>query len=220
MARYRTAMNDIYLLPNGGQSSDELLRLVERYKTTRLTALQLDPAAFGSTYTREIQFTYETWLSRIQNPLSKTFLSIDSTNTNQTDEIPLAQSEWVGTLTVLGPKVTSEGTTLWNTFTRENSTHTPDLAAVRNSNAIYMMAGVFVHPGYRRQGRAQRLVDAAVKRVREEAKFAGASRITIILQVNTENQAAVRLYETAGFLAVSNEKTDWRGMTWEEQLTF
>ncbi|QKX55899.1 uncharacterized protein TRUGW13939_02998 [Talaromyces rugulosus] len=201
------AMADVYLVPKPAQSQpSDISLLIERYRTTRLTALQLDPDAFGSTYAREIQFTDEIWLSRLLNPLSKTLVSVD-VKPPPTEPVDLARHEWLGTATILGPKVLSEtkGSSLWTTYTRDNSNDPPDWPAVKDSNAIYMIAGVFVHPSRRRQGRGKRLIRAVVSTATEEAKSAGASRVTILLEIESENQVPDRLYESAGFWAVDRE---------------
>jgi GNAT superfamily N-acetyltransferase len=214
------AMTDVYLVPKPAQSQpSDISLLIERYRTTRLTALQLDPDAFGSTYAREIQFTDEIWLSRLLNPLSRTLVSVD-VKPPLTEPVDLTRHEWLGTATILGPKVLSKtkGSSVWTTYTRDNSNDPPDWPAVKDSNAIYMIAGVFVHPSRRRQGRGKRLIQAVVSAATEEAKRAGASRVTILLEIESENQAPDRLYESAGFWAVDREGTSRRGMVWELNL--
>jgi GNAT superfamily N-acetyltransferase len=213
-------MADVYLVPKPAQSQpSDISLLVERYRTTRLTALQLDPDAFGSTYAREIQFTDEIWLSRLLNPLSKTLVSVD-VRPPPMEPVDLTRLEWLGTATMFGPKVLSEtkGSSLWTTYTRDNSNDPPDWPAVKDSNAIYMVTGVFVHPSRRRQGRGKRLIQAVVNAATEEAKRAGASKVTVLLEIESETQAPDRLYESAGFSAVDREGTSRRRMVWEFDL--
>ncbi|CRG84952.1 hypothetical protein PISL3812_02118 [Talaromyces islandicus] len=214
-------MADVYLVPKHveDQTSDISL-LVERYKTTRLTALQLDPGAFGSTYAREIQFTYEIWLSRLLNPLSKTLVSVGTAIPSPAEPVDLTHQEWLGTAIIFGPKALSKtnSSSLWTTYTRDNFNEPPDLLAVKDTNAIYMITGVFVHPSYRRRGRGKRLIQTAVHVATEEAKRAGASKITVLLEIESENQAADRLYESAGFSAVDRHGASRRGMLWEANL--
>jgi GNAT superfamily N-acetyltransferase len=40
---------------------------VEQYKAIRMEALQMEPGMFSSTYAREIMFTEEQWLNRLNN---------------------------------------------------------------------------------------------------------------------------------------------------------
>lgn len=214
-------MADVYLVtkPPQDQTASDISLLIERYRTTRLTALQLDPGAFGSTYAREIQFTDKIWLSRFLNPLSKTLVSVDA-RPPPTEPVDLTRQEWLGTATIFGPKVLSEtkNSSLWTTYTRDNFNNPPDWPAVKDSNAIYMITGVFVHPSHRRQGRGKRLIQAVLSVATQEAKRAGASKVTVLLEIESENQAADRLYESAEFSAVEREGASRRGMVWEFDL--
>lgn len=217
-------MADVYLVPKDlpDPPSPAKTLLVSRYKHTRLTALQLDPGAFGSTYAREVRFTSQTWMSRLLNPLSKTFVSVDtavaSIVSRPIDPVELAYPQWFGTASIFGPKPLVNSS-LWTTYTPDNFNDPPDLSAVKDSNAIYMITGVFVHPDHRRQGRAKRLIQAAVNSAAEEAKTAGASKVTVLLEIESEDQAVDRLYESVGFSAVERHGASRRGMMWEVDLT-
>lgn len=46
---------------------------VEQYKSIRMEALQKEPGVFGSSYAREIAFTKEQWLDRLNNVSSACF---------------------------------------------------------------------------------------------------------------------------------------------------
>ena len=67
----------------------------------------------------------------------------------------------------------------------------------------WLLANVAVHPGWRRKGIARKLVLAAVAR----AAHQGADRV--ILQVDTANVDAIRLYEQLGFETLT-VRTTWR----------
>lgn len=67
---------------------------------------------------------------------------------------------------------------------------------------FYLIANVAVHPDYRRQGIARQLTAAAV----EHARRRGVS--TVWLQVRQENDAAVHLYQSLGFLE-RTRRTTW-----------
>lgn len=64
----------------------------------------------------------------------------------------------------------------------------------KDMGETWILANVAVHPDYRRRGIAHRLVEASVNMVRRRA---GAR---LILQVSTENEAALQLYERHGFV--------------------
>jgi GNAT superfamily N-acetyltransferase len=227
----------VVLIPKKADLPSEILpALIERYKTTRLTALQLDPSAFGSNYAREIEFTYETWLSRATNPLGKTFVSVGTSgpetlaenvrgSSNDPSIAPVLHEEWLGTITLFGPKVLANEDALslpWTTFTRANSNNPPDLDSIEGRHALYNIFGMFVKPGQRREGRGRGLVEAALAAAVEEATAASATRVTVALEVEYQNQAALGLYRSVGFEECIFEKhwTDSQDRTlkWERQL--
>ncbi|KAL1983869.1 hypothetical protein VTN96DRAFT_9793 [Rasamsonia emersonii] len=233
----RPVLGDVVLLPKDANfSPDALQAIVDRFKSNRLQALQLDPDAFGSTYERESQFTYQTWLSRITNPLSKTFVALEHQESSITSEDSasrlchlLGNNEWLGTVTVLGPKSLSGGesslsSTPWRLFTRENSSESPDLTSIKNRHAVYLIVGMFVSPSRRREGHGRRLVEAALTAAMEESRGISASRVIVCLMVEPRNVAARRLYESVGFGIRGSEPADNAvtfptiGMTWEKEL--
>lgn len=100
----RTPPGDVILIPKEFLSPSTLKCIEERYKANRLEALQRDPNAFPSTHERESQFAYETWLSRRENPLSKTFVAVEDKDPTLEQNIynpvrRLLESEWLGQVT-------------------------------------------------------------------------------------------------------------------------
>lgn len=67
----------------------------------------------------------------------------------------------------------------------------------------YLIANVAVHPDYRRQGIAQQLMVALIKYTRKRRGQ------KLVLQVESENEGAVRLYSNLGFDCVGTTK-QWR----------
>lgn len=227
---------DVVLIPKKSDLPSDLLpALMERYKTTRLTALQLDPSAFGSNYAREVQFTYETWLSRATNPLGKTFVSVAtssdgvspenvSRSSNDSSMEHLLHDEWFGTVTLFGPKVLADDvlSAPWTTFTPANSNDPPDLDSIKDRHAVYNIYGMYVKRSQRREGRGRRLVEAALAAAVAEAMTASATRVTVALEVECQNQAALGLYRSVGFEECVFKK-DWttsqdRTLKWERHL--
>jgi ribosomal protein S18 acetylase RimI-like enzyme len=101
----------------------------------------------------------------------------------------------------------------WTTFTRANSNTPPDLDSIEGRHALYNIFGMFVKPSQRREGRGRGLV---------EATAASATRVTLALEVEYQNQAALGLYRSVGFEECIFEKhwTDSQDRTlkWERQL--
>ncbi|KAL0261014.1 60S ribosomal protein L10A [Diplodia seriata] len=77
--------------------------LVSRQKSFRLFSLTSAPEAFGSTIERELQFTWDTWESRLTNPQATTFVAIpdDPASQGRLDIRQLLQHEWLGSLCLL-----------------------------------------------------------------------------------------------------------------------
>jgi predicted GNAT family acetyltransferase len=74
----------------------------------------------------------------------------------------------------------------------------------RNGKWLYMIANVAVHPSYRRRGIARQLTIRAIEHIRDH----GASAAW--LQVREENEAAIRLYHSLGFVERAKRIT-WVG---------
>lgn len=77
---------ELHALPVPPTKSD-----VDKFSTLRLLALQTDPASFGSTYDREIAFTYDQWRDHL-NSRDKATLIIESSS---------GDNEWVATATAI-----------------------------------------------------------------------------------------------------------------------
>lgn len=210
-------------IPKTFPSETHLQDIVKHYKTLRLDALQLNPSAFGSTYERESQFTYETWLSRVQNPLSKIFVALAGEETQQTQQDNdnhdrdnddhlqhLLYREWVGQVTLIGPKAIPEGESNapvpapWDIFVPGKPFEEPSGSAFANSHAGYVVVGMFVLPHGRKQENGRRLIEAALMEIRQEAKRLGIAQVSVGVVVKPSNFAAQRLYERTGFEVVDD----------------
>ena len=71
------------------------------------------------------------------------------------------------------------------------------LVAAYDAGSEAFITNVSVAPGFRGQGIAKMLLQACLQRM------AGASRRRILLEVNRDNAAAIRLYESMGFRIAS-----------------
>ncbi|KAJ6120653.1 hypothetical protein N7523_004933 [Penicillium sp. IBT 18751x] len=203
------------------------LKLVaHRYKNIRLHGLKADPASFSSTYEFESQFSSDVWLSRIQNPLGKTFAAvidsdvepddqINDTWSPQTEGAPstvrgLLRKDWVGIATLIGPvPFPSECDTTkrkpWDAFIRDGKYQIPSNPVepdiLKGAHIVYVIVGMFVLPHARRKGHARRLLEAIIKAAEEESKLFGVSKTSITVQTEPGNVGAKQLYEKTGFEA-------------------
>lgn len=227
MSALRTNSGEILLIPQAFPSSSHLDSIVERYKDVRLHGLQVDPKSFSSTYEEESQFSRETWLSRIQNPLGKTFVSVVEDLQQPTSELQthssgpeiddavlhgLMQKEWVGIVTLLGPvrfpgELEDQQSDIkpWEVYIKGGkyslslTDHQPE--TFRGAHVVYLIVGMFVLPHARQRGHARRLVEATIKAAHDEATALGAAKASITVQVEPGNVNARRLYESVAFEA-------------------
>lgn len=216
---------EILLIPQAFPSPSHLDSIVERYKDVRLHGLRIDPQSFSSTYEEESQFTDDTWLSRVQNPLGKTFVSAVEPHEQSASELStspsetenddavlrgLLQKEWVGIVTLLGPvRFPSElegqycDIKPWDVYLKHGkyslAMTDPDPDRFKGAHVVYLIVGMFVLPHARRRGHARRLVEATIKAIHDEAAALGAAKASITVQVEPGNVNARRLYESVGF---------------------
>ncbi|KAJ5677025.1 uncharacterized protein N7477_002658 [Penicillium maclennaniae] len=172
----------------------------------------------------ESQFSSDVWLSRIQNPLGKTFAAvidsdvepddqINDTWSPQTEGAPstvrgLIRKEWVGIATLIGPvPFPSECDTTkqkpWDAFIRDGKYQIPSNPVepdiLKRAHVVYVIVGKFVLPHARRKGHARRLLEAFIEAAEEESRLFGASKTSITVQTEPGNLGAKQLYEKTGF---------------------
>ncbi|KAJ5301447.1 hypothetical protein PENANT_c009G00086 [Penicillium antarcticum] len=217
---------EVILLPKKFATSTDLDNIASRYKSLRLQSLLSDPYSFSSTYERESQFTLDTWRSKVQNPVAKTFVTVVDgddqisskatySNTNENGHSAdkefqrLLQTEWVGSVTLLGPEIwckeeeEDDDATIrpWDLFTKAKAA--PQMAIQRygylNCHLVYLIAGMFVASHVRRKGHGHQLVEIAVDHARKEAKGLMSSNASIVLQTSQGAASAQLFYEQVGF---------------------
>ncbi|KAF7155891.1 hypothetical protein CNMCM5623_008771 [Aspergillus felis] len=201
-------MSNIAIVPQAFPSPKERDKIVDLYRHLRLAGLKQDPKAFSSTYETEADFPYEKWLSRIENPQARTFIALEEDGTVPSSDnalTALLSREWLGTVTIVGPKFALSGeidlNAPWKVFT-EGDRYTTPPADGTDAVAVYMIAGMFVLPVSRGRGNGRRLVEEAAK----YAQGASATmRTLLVLLVEADNEAARKLYERCGFQKCSEE---------------
>ncbi|CEO58956.1 hypothetical protein PMG11_03648 [Penicillium brasilianum] len=221
--------DEVILLPKTVSPATLEQEIVKRYKQLRLHGLKVDPRSFSSTYEDESKFEDDVWLSRIHNPVGKTFAAVADFNA-QSQTIPaetlveaneaddalerLLRKEWVGIVSLLGPGVFSrpnEGVATglnqpYEVFIQNNKYQIPmttsELGDLSGAHLVYLIVGMFVSPSGRRRGHGQRLMEAAIAAATEEVRALGGSKASITVQVESGNLRAQRLYERVGFKVV------------------
>lgn len=202
-------MSNIALIPQTFPTSEERGKIVHLYKRLRLAGLNQDPKAFSASYETEVEFPYEKWLARIQNPQARTFIALDEGETvpSSGDALTaLLSREWLGTVTIVGPKFALSNeidlNAPWRVFT-EGDRYTVPQADNRDVVAVYMIAGMFVLPASRGRGNGRRLVEAAARHTRGASP--ATERTLLVLLVEADNKAARKLYERCGFQKCNEE---------------
>lgn len=218
---------EVILIPRTSTSPAHLDSIAERYKNVRLHGLRVDPQSFSSTYEFESQFSSDVWLSRIQNPLGRTFAAVIDPDAKSDDQINhirlsgiegvsdtvqgLLSKEWVGIATLIGPVAfpSEESNTTkrkpWDAFIKDGKYQIPSNAVepgkLNGAHIVYVIVGMFVLPHARRKGHARRLLEAIINAAEEESKFFAAPKTSITVQAEPGNLGAKQLYERVGFEA-------------------
>ncbi|KAF9889995.1 hypothetical protein FE257_006675 [Aspergillus nanangensis] len=204
-----TQTTTIAPMPRSYASHVDQNNILLRYKTLRLTGLQQDPQAFSSTYEKEVEFSDEKWVARITNPEAKTFIALTH-NINQTSSAStiadspvdeLLSSDWVGTVTCLGPKILLTNSVRscapWKVFVDPDADR--EQGDGETKITLYMLAGMLVLRCERRRGHGRRLIEHAVKDVCGEAEKASVDRVVLLALVDANNGAACATYKCCGF---------------------
>jgi hypothetical protein len=179
---YTIMTYEILLLPH---HLEEARIYVEKYKTFRLLALQTSPECFGSTYSREVEFTDDIWLGRLTNPVATTFVAVQS-------------DRFASTLTVMGPL----------TYSPEELSPSANpwevIEGMPQSPSHYRLGGMFTLPETRGHGIAKALIAKAVEHMSAQSK-ASRKEFVASLAVGKENDPARSLYEKCGFCILKEE---------------
>ncbi|KAI1130467.1 hypothetical protein F5Y10DRAFT_119552 [Nemania abortiva] len=171
---------------------------LEQYKPFRLAALQQDPHAFGSTYTREIAFDDEAWLGRIKNPSATTFVAVQSD-----DNRVVASTSLIGPLPNASPVsnpyqlVVSDAAAV--TQGADGAKNNNDNPSGELEPLCFQMSAVYTSPEARGQGLAKSLIKAATEEARSRARALGRPLVLSVV-VYADNGAAISVYERCGFV--------------------
>ena len=149
------------------------------------------PTAFGSTYTREINFTEEDWLSRINNPQVKTFVAVHSNDRIRV----LSATSLNGPLP--NPDPASNPFQACTEMTGASDQHRIHVEA---SPLSFQISGVYTAPEARGKGIAKAVVKTTVE---EAIKYAKRQmrQLDLNVVVYASNHAAIAFYKTCGFVA-------------------
>ncbi|KAK3068096.1 hypothetical protein LTR53_014597 [Teratosphaeriaceae sp. CCFEE 6253] len=209
-------------LPQRVESDATGIALATKSRTLRLYALRIAPNAFASSYEIENQWGLDQTIARLSNPNAAHFVSLRTDSgafTQATEDLAaLLSVEWTGFIALLGPEnkgpaqisakkdplahMTSSG--LLNGLVRAG----PEviIAHTADSDALdFHIGAVFVDPSARRGGIGMALIDAALSEAESQTRRQGATGFECTIHVDKHNDAAVTLYQKAGFVVLGEE---------------
>ena len=208
-------------LPTPFENQSMLQSYAERYRKIRLEALKMEPQAYSSKYETECQWPLDIYMNRLNNPLLKTFVALDTQaeSTNDADDhSELLKCPWKGTLGVLGPKPASSGDITaskppWALFQRAEKPEgkAPISTTDPSTQVVYLTVGVYVTKEARLSGIGKQLVQISHAAVREEALGLNAKSALIVVMAEMDNEGGKALYRSQGFQVVAEDTHEGSG---------
>lgn len=188
----------ILRLPKSHPKPSTWRTLIAKQKALRLKSLLTSPESFSSTYEREIAFTDADWEARLRNPSACTLVAVKESSAshgNSTDddeseavaETAYLDSEWLGSVVLVGP---------------EEKPEEQHKSAQTTTFDIYAL---FVLPEARGAGLGSALIRSAASEAQKLVPSATANAnvnrtVVIRASVARGNERVLKLYERAGFV--------------------
>ncbi|QPC70635.1 hypothetical protein HYE68_001387 [Fusarium pseudograminearum] len=172
--------------------------LIDKYRSFRLSSLELSPKSFSSTYAREVELTKANWETRLRNPLAINTVVVANPDTSSLDDdlSLILNSPWLASLVICGPFDAKTATETWEKLQNfgpgclDFGPLEPDIEWTYVLNAIY------VPPSQRRKGLANKLIEYAKQLV---AGKHSEKKVMLVLIVDFESIAAMKCYEKSDF---------------------
>lgn len=192
------------------QYKDETLlrEYVDKYRELRLKSLKTDPDSFLSTFASESKQPFKFWTERITalgvRHLVAVQLNGDLSATSITENLhAVLETEWVGTLVLLGPKdiASDDKSSLARGRLAEDNAE----AKSESTAASYHLAGFYVAPETRGQGLGKSLVDRAMEAISQDRQKMHNTGAICTVAASHKNIVVRRLFKTMGFLEVTEE---------------
>ncbi|OTA82356.1 hypothetical protein M434DRAFT_37153 [Hypoxylon sp. CO27-5] len=146
--------------------------------------------AFGSTYTREIDFIEEDWLSRINNNLVKTFVAVPSNDRRRV----LSTTSLIGSLPNRDPESNS-----FQACTEMTSASDQHHNRIEASPLSFQLSSVYTTPEARGKGITKAVVNTAVEEAVVYDKQQN-RKLNLSVVVYASNHAAIAFYQSCSFV--------------------
>ncbi|KAK3337321.1 acyl-CoA N-acyltransferase [Cercophora scortea] len=172
-------------------TDDGVAFFLRSYKPFRLRALETDPSCFSSTYAREAALHDNDWRQRVLNPLRTTVVAVavapddHGKEDGEEEDQPILSSA-----TLIGPIPPP-----------------PAYASGSTEPLHWEVNGVWTAPEARRNGLAQRVLEAAAAYAKAQATEKQRGCLLSVLVVR-DNLAALSLYTACGYEVMSVQEEE------------
>lgn len=188
--------------------------IASKNRELRLHALKTAPEAFASSFEQEVERDLSDTLERLKTVHADHFFAVDRSVSpwmpERSEEFfsNLIEATWVGMIVLIGPLSPSGSAAMsakHDPLTKDGSGRGL-LAAeqTRTGELSYHINGTFVDPEARGAGLGRAMIETAVAKGWAEA-FKRGLRLHCTVLVDSENAAAMNLYNSTGFCAVGEE---------------
>lgn len=208
---------DIVNLPKLGSDEyseeDDVAKIFAlKLRELRLHALKTSPQAFATSYEQERQNELIATMDRLADRKTDHFFATDrsidpwSEETNEQFFEQLFDAEWVGMIVLIGPLSPNQSAAISakeEPLAGGKGRESPESSKKDLPGVVHFhLNGVFVDPAVRGAGLGLALVEAALAKAVAKS---GGREIQCSVLVDSENLAARKLYQRAGFDEVGQE---------------
>jgi GNAT superfamily N-acetyltransferase len=163
-------------------NTPELPSLALKHRDLRLSALQLSPQSFSSTYAAEAKISDDAWLARL-TPKGKTLFAASTVTKDPKDE------EWAAVVTMVGPFSATDYEFLpGSNFPPIKSDHIEQR---------WQVSSLYVLPTHRGQNLGTRLCRFAIDYLRAKTDV---PELRVRLGIKTGNDVVEKMYQRMGFV--------------------
>jgi ribosomal protein S18 acetylase RimI-like enzyme len=201
----------IFTLPRSHPDPTTWAGLSNKVKAFRLNSLRASPEAFSSTFAIESEFPDDVWLSRLNNPLASHSVALSIGDSSRSlndvnDELDnIIEGDWLGVGVLIGPKDDGEKGVSASRSPWANIQSPAQVEQGEKTIPLYQLNGLYVMPEARKLGVGKALVDTAFENGRNLERARNGRKALFQVRVESENVAARKLYERAGFSATRQE---------------
>ena len=205
-----------HVLPVHWNNKESLRETATALRCLRLEALQLAPDAYASTYEKEVEFSDDVWLQRLQNLQARHLVATLKDNAGATEVNQVTGLEhtakWIGLIVVMekhGSERASASIPPWTYNASQKTTNSSEMTkepeTAEDPTRFYQLHGLFVHPSVRRRGLGRALIKESYKYIKTRMIEQGLPFARVDVLVDSWNSSAKKLYLSCGFEFVSQD---------------